>query len=335
MASFNLSPIGNGFQFFTSGGLPLNGGLLYTYAAGTSTPQATYTTPQGTIANANPMVMNSDGRLPNEVWLNSGISYKFVLNDSLGSLIATYDNLVGVNDITNTVTEWVAPGFIPTYINTTSFSVTGNQTATYQVNRRIQASVSGGLIYGTVTASSYASSITTVTLSMDSTLLDNTLTAVNISFLSATNLSVPVLLRVINSTASTQQPVPRAQADTLYAALAGLATQLFSVAPATSANNAVNLGQFVVSLAATGYAKFPGGLILQWGGPVTVPASGGGVVVTFPIAFPTAFFNAFVSVSGAAAQMLGWSGSSVNGLTISTGAADANSRSAYWFAIGY
>ena len=40
--SVNLAPIGNGFQFFTTTGLPLNGGLIYTYQAGSTTPQATY-----------------------------------------------------------------------------------------------------------------------------------------------------------------------------------------------------------------------------------------------------------------------------------------------------
>ena len=39
----NLSPIGNGFQFFTTTGLPLAGGYIYTYVAGSTTPQTTYT----------------------------------------------------------------------------------------------------------------------------------------------------------------------------------------------------------------------------------------------------------------------------------------------------
>ena len=44
----NLSPIGGAcWQFFDNNGAPLTGGKLYTYAAGTTTPQATYTSISG------------------------------------------------------------------------------------------------------------------------------------------------------------------------------------------------------------------------------------------------------------------------------------------------
>lgn len=94
--SVNLSPIGNGFQFFTTTGLPLNGGFIYTYQAGSSTPLSTFTTSTGNIANANPIVLGTDGRPPQEIWLTSGYSYKFVLTDSNNVIIATYDNIYGI-----------------------------------------------------------------------------------------------------------------------------------------------------------------------------------------------------------------------------------------------
>ena len=34
---------GAGAQFFDNNGVPLNGGLIYTYDAGTTTPASTYT----------------------------------------------------------------------------------------------------------------------------------------------------------------------------------------------------------------------------------------------------------------------------------------------------
>jgi len=92
-----LSPIGGaGWQFFNNDGTVLSGGKLNTYIAGTSTPKTTYTTSAGNIAHANPIVLDSAGRVPSgEIWLTSG-PYKFVLNTSANVLIATYDNISGI-----------------------------------------------------------------------------------------------------------------------------------------------------------------------------------------------------------------------------------------------
>ena len=96
----NLSPVaGAAQQFFSNSGVPLAGGFLYTYAAGTTTPLATYTTAAGTTANSNPIVLNSAGRLDNEVWLTSTLTYKFVLKDSGGVTIATYDDIPGIGTV--------------------------------------------------------------------------------------------------------------------------------------------------------------------------------------------------------------------------------------------
>jgi hypothetical protein len=79
-------------QFFNSQDTFLVGGLLYTYAAGTNTPLATYQNQAGTIANTNPVVLNTRGEA--SVWL-SNAQYKFVLRDSTGTLIWTADNING------------------------------------------------------------------------------------------------------------------------------------------------------------------------------------------------------------------------------------------------
>ena len=94
MASVLLSPVGNSGQIFTdNNGVPLAGGLIYTYQAGSSTPLATYTTNNGTIANANPIVLDANGRVPNEVWLFTGYSYKFIIQTATGTSLQTLDNL--------------------------------------------------------------------------------------------------------------------------------------------------------------------------------------------------------------------------------------------------
>lgn len=54
------------------------------------------------------------------------------------------------------------------------------------------------------------------------------------------------------------------------------------------------------SLAATGYQKLPGGLIIQWA-QVTVASSAANAVATLPVAFPTVCVASSVSKIGAAA----------------------------------
>jgi hypothetical protein len=96
MASVNLAPVINGTSVLGTTGLPLAGGLIYTYQAGSSTALATYTDNGGTIANSNPIVLNADGRAPNEIWLQAGYSYKFQIETALGVVVQTLDNLYGI-----------------------------------------------------------------------------------------------------------------------------------------------------------------------------------------------------------------------------------------------
>jgi microcystin-dependent protein len=108
----NLSPIGNGFQFFTTTGQPLAGGKIYTYQAGSSTPLATYTENTGATANANPIVLGTDGRPATEIWLTYGYNYKFVLKDSSDSTIQTYDNLYGIIGTASSAGTTIPTGLI-------------------------------------------------------------------------------------------------------------------------------------------------------------------------------------------------------------------------------
>jgi len=93
MANVLLSPVGNGQQFFDNNGLPLSGGLIYTYQAGSSTPATTYTTNNGTIPNSNPIILDSSGRTPQQIWLEVGFTYKFIIQTSAGVTLQTLDNL--------------------------------------------------------------------------------------------------------------------------------------------------------------------------------------------------------------------------------------------------
>ena len=184
MPSVKLSPLFNDAQL-DNNGLPLSGGLVYWYLAGTSTPVTVYTESTGSTVNTNPVVLNTRGEPTNPIWLPTGVAYKAVLNDSLGNLIRTIDNISGVNDTsTPVISEWVLYAGPATYINSTQFSVTGDATATFDNGRRVKTTVSGTDRYGTVNgAPVYALGVTTVTLTLDSGVLDSSLATVYYGFL--------------------------------------------------------------------------------------------------------------------------------------------------------
>lgn len=99
-----LSPIGNSMTpFMGLDNLPLAGGLLYTYQAGTTTALATYTASDGLIPCSNPIVLGVNGIAPTEIWLNSINAYKFVLATASNVVLYTYDNISGIPSAGSTV----------------------------------------------------------------------------------------------------------------------------------------------------------------------------------------------------------------------------------------
>ena len=73
-------------------GRPLNGGKLYFYAAGTTTPQSAYQDSDLTIALPNPITLDSAGRVP-QFFLADG-SIKIRLTDSAGVVQIAADNIL-------------------------------------------------------------------------------------------------------------------------------------------------------------------------------------------------------------------------------------------------
>ena len=76
-------------EFQDSNGLPLAGGKVYAYAAGTLTPKNTFTDSTEATPNANPVILDSAGRAA--IWING--SYKFIVKDSADTTIRTVDNV--------------------------------------------------------------------------------------------------------------------------------------------------------------------------------------------------------------------------------------------------
>src|SRR3954463_12239962 len=71
------------FNDSLSTGRPLAGGKIYTYQAGTSVQQATFTDSTGISLNANPVILDLAGCA--SIWLTSGQSYRFLARNSAGA----------------------------------------------------------------------------------------------------------------------------------------------------------------------------------------------------------------------------------------------------------
>lgn len=84
--------------FWTTTGVPLALGKLYTYEAGTSTPLATHTNANGTADHTNPIILGADGRPPSPIFLKSQ-GYKFVTKNSSDVEQRTYDLVENIGQV--------------------------------------------------------------------------------------------------------------------------------------------------------------------------------------------------------------------------------------------
>jgi hypothetical protein len=110
MPTVYLSPFGTLLQGVNdTATAPLSGALIWTYLAGTSTPQATYTDSTGTTPNSNPIQLTSAGRLPQMIWQPVGVKIKVQVSTNAGTVGVpvfgnqigpTFDQLAGIGDPT-------------------------------------------------------------------------------------------------------------------------------------------------------------------------------------------------------------------------------------------
>jgi hypothetical protein len=94
-------------QFFDNNGNPLSGGRLYTYVAGTTTPQATYTDETGTVTNTNPVILDSRGEA--NVWFGPG-TYKLKLATAADVEVWSVDDIgsqLSVADLATGIQTWL------------------------------------------------------------------------------------------------------------------------------------------------------------------------------------------------------------------------------------
>lgn len=176
-------------QIFGSDGAPLVGGKIYTYAAGTSTPIATYTDYSAGTANTNPIILDSYGQA--NIWLLANTSYKFIVKTAADVLLYTVDNIVTPIDITSFASPPPIGDVTPNTGSFTALTASGAVTFTGTGATKINAgttaqrpSPSNGMIrYNTTTAAlegyinSVWANIGDVTLNGVQTLTNKTLGA--------------------------------------------------------------------------------------------------------------------------------------------------------------
>ena len=159
------------FTAYTPAGLPATGYKLWTYAAGTSTPQATYTDSTGLVANSNPAILNANGQV--DVWCTN-LPYKFVLQDPTGVQVWVEDNVTMITPA-NLASYASVAALASTAAGQGDALVAGKRTEAnsipftldfYNQNRAYNAVVDGGLL-------------TTNTASQNKTALDNAIAANN------------------------------------------------------------------------------------------------------------------------------------------------------------
>lgn len=227
-------------QFVDANGAPMSGGTVSTFLATSTTPQVTYTDSTGGTANPTTITLNTRGESPNEVWLTGGVSYKFILKDSAGATVWSVDGVSGVNDVSASVSEWVA-GPTPTFVSATSFTLAGDQTPTFRVGRRVKTTNSGGTVYSRITASVFGAS-TTVTVINDSSALDSGLSAVSYGLLDPLNVSIPFSKGSATGLTSNFNYVVRGEIDGLTMSTAGgSATVSVAAGAATDSTNVASM----------------------------------------------------------------------------------------------
>lgn len=185
-----ISPVLNLPFIQDADGNPLNGGRIYAYEGGSFSILApTYADVDGDVENANPIVLTSSGSLPPGImiWLEPGLAYNFTVCDENDVVLRTFENVQGVGSSGggggSSSSIWVeAPG--ATFLSANSFLVAGNLTAEFAVGNRVRLT-QGAYTYGVVSAVSFSSPSTFVTIINDGAVLNPSLSLAEYSVLIA------------------------------------------------------------------------------------------------------------------------------------------------------
>ena len=155
--------------------LPNNGGSVTWYITGTTTPAAVYADHTGTVANTNPVILNSQGYPVAPIWLPITDYYDAVVKDALGNVVYELD-YIGLDPdatagATATVSIWINTTKVIRNTGTKTFDIDGTFDVLFTAGRRLKITDSGGDVYATVASAVYngISDVTAVTIVPDGT----------------------------------------------------------------------------------------------------------------------------------------------------------------------
>ncbi len=103
----------------------LSGGKIYTYLTGTSTPATTYSNAAGSVAHANPIILDSAGSAT--VYLPTEIGYRYVITDSADAVIDTVDGVFGfdIAGLNTRIASYLSTYTVPVTLGGTGATTVG------------------------------------------------------------------------------------------------------------------------------------------------------------------------------------------------------------------
>src|SRR3990170_7569693 len=134
---------------FSANGVPMVGGTLTVYVAGTTTPTNTWQDSELTIANTNPISLDARGECV--LWLDPAVVYKFVLKNAQGVIQWTQDNISNPAALANSLRADLAAssraslvGYMPAGTGAVATDVQAVLRETVSINRFKNAAAIAG-----------------------------------------------------------------------------------------------------------------------------------------------------------------------------------------------
>lgn len=202
--------------------------------------------------------------------------------------------------MTQNISEWALFQNTPTYVSTSSFTVTGDSSELFHVGRSIKADLNGTFVYSRIATSSYSSLTNKTTVGISNAVLTSSLTAIYYGLVSADGKSQPVFNNIsatqisTGKTISTQIFSTQINADDVIAKgpvidVRGFANLSTAKASSTTANKTLLIAGGEVS-SNTVTISTDRSIKIERGGSINV-ASGKTLTMPVPAAGPYRIFT--------------------------------------------